>query len=59
MSDDKSKVGKPDRDRINLDEDYEVQDWCEKFGCSESQLRAAVAAAGVMADDVERYLAQH
>ena len=27
MSDDKSKRGSPDRDRISLSEDYEVRDW--------------------------------
>jgi hypothetical protein len=26
MADERSQVGKPDRDRINLDEDYEVRD---------------------------------
>jgi uncharacterized protein DUF3606 len=31
MSDDKSKVGSPDRDRINTHEDYEVRYWSEKF----------------------------
>ena len=43
MSDDKSKTGKADRDRINLSEDYEVRDWSKKFGVSEDQLRKAVA----------------
>lgn len=27
MSDDKSNTGSPDRDRINLSEDFEVQYW--------------------------------
>jgi hypothetical protein len=56
MADDKSNRGAQDRSRVNVNEDYEVRDWCGKFGCSEAQLRAAVKAVGVMADDVERYL---
>lgn len=56
MSDDKSKTGGPDRQRINLGEDYEVRDWSKKFGVSEEQLRAAVKRVGPMADDVEREL---
>jgi Protein of unknown function (DUF3606) len=27
MADDKSKTGAPDRDRINLNEDYELRYW--------------------------------
>ena len=32
MADDKTKPGGQDRKRINLSEDYEVRDWCDKFG---------------------------
>ena len=32
MADDTSKPGRPDRDRINVNEDYERRDWSEKFG---------------------------
>lgn len=56
MSDDRSKTGNPDRQRISLNEDYEVRDWSEKFGVSEDRLRAAVAKVGNMAADVEREL---
>ena len=56
MSDDKSKTGKADRDRINVNEDYERRDWAKKFGVSEDALRKAVAKVGVMAADVEREL---
>ena len=27
MADDRSKRGKQDRDRINVDQEYEVRDW--------------------------------
>jgi Protein of unknown function (DUF3606) len=56
MADDKSKAGKPDRDRINVDEDYELRDWSKRLGVTPEQLTAAVAAVGPMAEDVRRYL---
>jgi hypothetical protein len=56
MADDKSKAGKPDRDRINVDEDYELRDLSKRLGVTPEQLTAAVAAVGPMAEDVRRYL---
>jgi len=56
MSDDKSKVGSPDRERINVNEDYEVRYWTKKFGVSAEQLKAAVAAVGPTAKAVESHL---
>ena len=53
MSDNKNHIGKQDRDRINLSEDYEVQDWSKRFGISPGELREAVKKAGNMAKDVE------
>jgi len=45
-----------DRTRINVNEDYELRYWTAKFGCTTTELKAAVAAVGVMADKVETYL---
>jgi hypothetical protein len=56
MADDKSKAGKADRDRINVDEDYELRDWSKRLGVTPEQLTAAVAVVGPMAEDVRRYL---
>ena len=56
MSDDKSKTGGQDRQRINLSEDYEVASWSKKFGISAKQLRDAVKQVGDRAEDVERHL---
>ncbi|MDQ6618507.1 MAG: DUF3606 domain-containing protein [Pseudomonadota bacterium] len=56
MADDKNKRGAADRDRVNVNEDYELRYWTEKFKCTEAQLRAAVKAVGVMAKDVEVFL---
>jgi hypothetical protein len=56
MADDKTQTGNPDRQRINLSQDYEVRDWSRKFGVSEQELRAAVAAVGSEADAVRKHL---
>jgi hypothetical protein len=56
MADDRTKVGRPDRDRINVNEPYELRDWSEKFGVTPEQLKAAVKAGGPMAKDVARNL---
>jgi len=56
MSDDKTKTGGQDRQRINVHEDYELRDWAQKFGVSPEQLKAAVARVGDRADEVERFL---
>jgi hypothetical protein len=56
MADDKSKTGKPDRDRISTSEAYELADWSRKFGVSPEELKAAVARVGPMAKDVARAL---
>ncbi|HDS1106787.1 TPA: DUF3606 domain-containing protein [Stenotrophomonas maltophilia] len=56
MSDDKSKTGSPDRDRINLSEDYEVQYWTKELGVSEQELRDAVKAVGNTSKAVREHL---
>jgi Protein of unknown function (DUF3606) len=54
MSDDPTKKGAADRDRINVHERYAVEYWSKKFGVTPDQLKAAVQKVGVMASDVER-----
>ncbi|MCW1912977.1 DUF3606 domain-containing protein [Luteolibacter sp. GHJ8] len=56
MSDDKSKTGGPDRERINTNEDYEVRNWSKKLGVTPDQLKDAVKKVGPMVDDVRREL---
>ena len=58
MSDDKSKSGGQDRDRINVNQDYEVRDWCKSLNTTPEKLKAAVAAVGDRADKVREYLAK-
>lgn len=52
MADSKSKVGSPDRDRINLNEDYEVRDWVKSLKTTERKLRNSVARVGNSAEKV-------
>jgi hypothetical protein len=44
-----------DADRVNLHNAYEVRWWCQRFVCTESMLRAAVAIVGVRGRDLEAY----
>lgn len=56
MPDNKDDRGPADRARVNVNEDYELRYWSNKFGVTHAQLRAAVAEVGVMAADVARQL---
>lgn len=56
MTDDLKNHGPADRARVNVNEAWERAYWCKDFGCTEAQLRAAVAAVGVMVVNVRRHL---
>lgn len=56
MSDDKQQTGSPDRDRINVNEDYEVQYWTRTLAVSREALEAAVKAVGPTAEAVRTHL---
>ena len=56
LPDDKSKTRPQDAERVNVHEEYEVEYWCGKYGCTPEQLKAAVKKVGVMAKDVEKEL---
>jgi hypothetical protein len=56
MPDDKTKTGKSDRNRININEDYEVRDWSNKFGVTADALKKAAKAVGTSVAAVEKYL---
>ncbi|MEP7056429.1 MAG: DUF3606 domain-containing protein [Caldimonas sp.] len=51
-----SKDLSQDRKLVALDQDYEVRDWCKSLGCTEEQLRAAVAAVGNSAERIREHL---
>jgi hypothetical protein len=56
MSDNTTLRGPRDRSRIDVNEDYELRYWSEKFGCSHDELKKAVAQVGDRAEEVENYL---
>lgn len=56
MADDLKKRGKPDRDRINLKEEWERKYWRKELHISGQQLAAAVDQVGPMVKNVKRYL---
>lgn len=56
MADSKTAVGKPDRDRVNVHEDYELNDWAEKWNVSKEAVKKAVERVGPMAKDVQKEL---
>lgn len=56
MSDDKTKPGTPDRQRIDIEDSDEVRNWCKSLAVTEDQLRDAVKAVGPQAGKVRDYL---
>jgi len=56
MSDDRNKTGSPDRDRINVNEDHEVQYWTRALGVTSEELQAAVKAVGPTSAAVRKHL---
>ena len=56
MADDRTNRGAVDRDRINVDQDYELRYWSERLGVTPAQLRQAVEDVGPMVAKVEQHL---
>ena len=54
--DDKTKVGKPDPDRVNIHAPAELQGWGAYWGCTPAELNEAVQDVGVMAANIEAQL---
>ena len=44
------------RERINVDEDYDLRAWAEKFGVDKERVQDAVRKVGPDSAAVERYL---
>ena len=59
MADNKSIAGKQDRERIYVNEDFELQGWSAHFGTTRERIREAVAAVGPMVKDVQEWLSNH
>lgn len=47
-----------DRSKVNVSDPSEVSYWCNKFGCSETQLRYAVKTVGTTVSKVRAHLIQ-
>lgn len=56
--DDKSKTGKADDSRINIEESYEMQYWSKKLGVTREELKQAVETAGPLVENVRNYLSK-
>lgn len=56
MADNKQDRGEPDRLRINMGENYEIQYWTRTLGVSHAELERAVGAVGSSANAVREFL---
>lgn len=56
MADDRNNPGPEDGRRVNVNQRDEVRYWTNALGCTEKELREAVAAVGVMVAAVRAYL---
>jgi hypothetical protein len=56
MSDDTTKKGQDDRNRINVNEDYELRYWTKELGVSPDKLKSAVQQVGPSAKAVREHL---
>ena len=54
--DDRTIRDAADRTRINMQEDYEVRYWTQKWSVTREQVAPAIRAAGVMVADVVKKL---
>jgi hypothetical protein len=52
----KTEVNQGAADRINVNEEYELQDWSAKLGVTSWEVKAAVRKVGPLAKDVARAL---
>jgi hypothetical protein len=57
MADDKTRRGQPDRSKINMSEDYEVQHWTKHLGISREKLQQLIDKVGNSAAAVRKELA--
>ena len=56
MADDLTKRGPADRNRINVNEPYELEYWTKTLGISAVRLRELVSKHGVMAANIRKVL---
>ena len=51
MSDNLKRKKPEDPQKININQTWEIDYWCEKLGCSETKLCNAIDLVGPMVDD--------
>jgi len=56
MSDDKRKVGNPDRSRVSSNERYEVDQAAKKHGLPPALVQKVIKQEGPMRKDIDSYL---
>ena len=57
MSDDRNTRGRrPDRDRININEEHELRNWAQSLGVTPERVIEAVQAVGDRSDRVREHL---
>ena len=56
MADNKQDRGPSDRNRIDVNEDYELSYWTKELGVSRDELKSAVQKVGPVAKDVREHL---
>lgn len=56
MADDLKQTGRQDDQRINIDQDHEMNYWSKELGVSREELRRAVEQAGPMVRNVRQHL---
>lgn len=58
MPDSTDKSHGQDRQRINVNQDYELRDWAKSLNTTPERVKEAVQAVGDRADKVREYLGQ-
>ncbi|HTI86301.1 MAG TPA: DUF3606 domain-containing protein [Alphaproteobacteria bacterium] len=56
MASDLRDRGQRDRDRIDIEDEYDIRHWSQRFNVSADKLKAAVDKAGPVAEDVAKAL---
>jgi len=58
MSDDKSQSHGQDRERINVNQEYELRDWAKSLNTTPERVKEAVQAVGDRVEKVREFLRQ-
>ena len=59
MPDNLTKKIPQDASRINIHQEYEMNYWADKFGCTKEKIKKAVKEVGDSVEEVKKYLQSH